>query len=100
MSTREYANTLVLWRLYKALYLHAYQYSVDVGNKTCADFDFLVKFPPLKNINKMLFCLPAVTLAMQRDGSSGGLVRLAVITKDGVERLTILQDDLPKFSNV
>ncbi len=28
----------------------------------------------------------AITLAIERDGSSGGVVRLAAITKDGVER--------------
>lgn len=39
----------------------------------------------------------AVALAISRDGSSGGLVRLAAITKDGVERKTVMHDDLPKF---
>ena len=34
---------------------------------------------------------------MARDGSSGGIARLAIITKDGVERHTILHNDLPKF---
>ena len=39
----------------------------------------------------------AVSLAISRDGSSGGVVRLAIITKDGVERRCILHDKLPKF---
>jgi 20S proteasome subunit beta 1 len=43
------------------------------------------------------FTLNAVSLAIMRDGSSGGVVRLASITKDGVKRQTILSDDLPKF---
>lgn len=34
---------------------------------------------------------------MSRDGSSGGVIRLGVITKDGVERKVILSEDLPKF---
>ncbi|GFG28638.1 hypothetical protein Cfor_05672 [Coptotermes formosanus] len=46
-------------------------------------------------------CLEFVTntlsLAMSRDGSSGGVVRLADISKDGVERFTILGDQLPRF---
>jgi len=41
--------------------------------------------------------ISAVSLAMCRDGSSGGIIRLATISKDGVERRTILHDDLPKF---
>jgi len=32
---------------------------------------------------------------MSRDGSSGGVIRLAIITKDGVERKFIAGDDLP-----
>lgn len=40
----------------------------------------------------------ALTLAMERDGSSGGVVRLASISEDGVERRVILGNQLPKFS--
>ena len=39
----------------------------------------------------------AVSLAIIRDGSSGGVIRLAVITKRGVERHLILHEDIPKF---
>lgn len=39
----------------------------------------------------------ALSLAMARDGSSGGVIRLGIITKDGVERKVILGDELPKF---
>ncbi|XP_041842422.1 proteasome subunit beta type-6 [Melanotaenia boesemani] len=40
----------------------------------------------------------ALTLAMERDGSSGGVVRLATISEEGVERRVILGNQLPKFS--
>ena len=39
----------------------------------------------------------AISLAMSRDGSSGGVIRLAVITEEGVERLLFSGDDVPKF---
>jgi len=45
----------------------------------------------------MKFCTQAISLAITRDGSSGGICRLACITKDGVERKTILHQDLPRF---
>ncbi|KAI8866983.1 proteasome subunit beta type-6 [Ramicandelaber brevisporus] len=43
------------------------------------------------------FTKNALALAMSRDGSSGGVIRLAIITKDGVERLIIPGDNLPRF---
>lgn len=43
------------------------------------------------------FVRNAVTLALTRDGSSGGCVRVAIITKDGVERRTFINSDLPEF---
>lgn len=48
----------------------------------------------------MILCVlihTGIALAMMRDGSSGGIVRLAAITKDGVERKTILGNELPRF---
>ncbi|KAI8058548.1 proteasome subunit beta type-6 [Syncephalis plumigaleata] len=42
------------------------------------------------------FTKNAVALAMARDGSSGGVIRLAIITKEGVERLFIAGNDLPQ----
>ncbi|XP_014665642.1 PREDICTED: proteasome subunit beta type-6-like [Priapulus caudatus] len=39
----------------------------------------------------------SLALAMMRDGSSGGVIRTAVITEKGVERKVILGDKLPKF---
>lgn len=41
--------------------------------------------------------LTALSLAMSRDGSSGGVIRMAVIKKDGVERKFFAGDDIPKF---
>ncbi|CAG5103461.1 Similar to Psmb6: Proteasome subunit beta type-6 (Mus musculus) [Cotesia congregata] len=38
-----------------------------------------------------------LALAMSRDGSSGGVIRLGIITEAGVERRVILGDELPKF---
>ncbi|XP_019967151.1 proteasome subunit beta type-6 [Paralichthys olivaceus] len=40
----------------------------------------------------------ALSLAMERDGSSGGVVRLASISEEGVERRVILGNQLPRFS--
>jgi len=34
---------------------------------------------------------------MSRDGSSGGVIRTAVITQDGVQRETISAEQIPKF---
>jgi 20S proteasome subunit beta 1 len=39
----------------------------------------------------------ALALAMARDGSSGGVIRMCVITEDGAERLFVPGDQLPKF---
>lgn len=39
----------------------------------------------------------ALALAMSRDGSSGGCIRLAVITEDKVERHFIPGNELPRF---
>jgi len=39
--------------------------------------------------------LDAVTQAIRRDGSSGGCCRMAIITKDGVERKLWLNTELP-----
>ncbi|MCJ8748379.1 hypothetical protein PDJAM_G00164110 [Pangasius djambal] len=45
------------------------------------------------------FTAEALALAMERDGSSGGVVRLAAITEAGLERSVILGNQLPKFSS-
>ncbi|XP_019866794.1 proteasome subunit beta type-6 [Aethina tumida] len=47
-------------------------------------------------------CVKLVTntlaLAMSRDGSSGGVIRLGIITEKGIERKVVLGDELPKFN--
>lgn len=43
------------------------------------------------------FFFIALALAMSRDGSSGGIIRLGIITDKGVERRLITGADLPKF---
>lgn len=44
-----------------------------------------------------LTSLLALALAMSRDGSSGGTIRMAVIQESGVERIFIPGDKLPRF---
>ncbi|CAG9762007.1 unnamed protein product [Ceutorhynchus assimilis] len=43
------------------------------------------------------FVITTLALAMSRDGSSGGVVRVGIITEKGVERKVVLGDELPKF---
>ncbi|KXJ19818.1 proteasome subunit beta type-6 [Exaiptasia diaphana] len=43
------------------------------------------------------FVSNAVALAMSRDGSSGGIIRMAAIDASGVERRVILGNELPTF---
>ncbi|KAF9076007.1 20S proteasome subunit [Rhodocollybia butyracea] len=43
------------------------------------------------------FVKNTLALAMSRDGSSGGCIRMCVITEDGVERMFIPGDQLPRF---
>ncbi|KAH9965723.1 20S proteasome subunit [Russula dissimulans] len=43
------------------------------------------------------FVKNTLALAMSRDGSSGGVIRMAVITEDGVERLFVPGNELPTF---
>lgn len=39
----------------------------------------------------------ALALAMSRDGSSGGTIRMAIIQESGVERIFVPGDKLPQF---
>ncbi|KAF8639853.1 hypothetical protein AX17_001108 [Amanita inopinata Kibby_2008] len=43
------------------------------------------------------FVKNTLALAMSRDGSSGGVIRMCVITEDGVDRLFVPGDQLPRF---
>ena len=42
------------------------------------------------------FCKNTVSLAMARDGSSGGTIRMVTITKEGVDRVYIPHGELPR----
>jgi len=44
------------------------------------------------------FVRNAIALAIQRDGSSGGVIRTCVISEEGIEREMIPGDQLPRFS--
>jgi 20S proteasome subunit beta 1 len=39
----------------------------------------------------------AIALAMSRDGSSGGVIRLVTVNKDGAERKMIQGPEVPTF---
>ena len=43
------------------------------------------------------FVINSVALAMARDGSSGGVIRLAVITESGIEKKLISGKNIPVF---
>ncbi|KAL0244375.1 hypothetical protein GEMRC1_008459 [Eukaryota sp. GEM-RC1] len=43
------------------------------------------------------FVKNSVSLAMTRDGSSGGIIRIAIITSDRTERLLFAGRDVPRF---
>ncbi|KAJ3326286.1 Proteasome subunit beta type-1 [Boothiomyces sp. JEL0866] len=43
------------------------------------------------------FVKNSISLAMSRDGSSGGTIRLAIITEDNVERIFVPGNELPTF---
>ncbi|KAK7806526.1 hypothetical protein U0070_016616 [Myodes glareolus] len=44
------------------------------------------------------FTANVLSLTMERDGSSGGVTRLAAIQESGVERQVLLGDQIPKFT--
>lgn len=56
-----------------------------------------------KLISPLLYLLfdefSALALAMSRDGSSGGVIRMAIITEKGVERIFVPGDKLPGMMN-
>uniref|UniRef100_A0A8C8S5Q1 Proteasome subunit beta n=1 Tax=Pelusios castaneus TaxID=367368 RepID=A0A8C8S5Q1_9SAUR len=54
--------------------------------------------PGMSKEECLRFTANALALAMDRDGSSGGVIRLAAITEQGVERQVILGNQLPRFS--
>ena len=52
---------------------------------------------PFPNSFNCLTLITALALAMSRDGSSGGVIRMCVITEGGVERLFVPGNELPRF---
>jgi len=54
--------------------------------------------PNMTKVQCLSFVRSSLALAMNRDGSSGGVIRTVVITKDGVEREMLPGDKLPKFT--
>lgn len=86
-------------------YIYGYcdaNYKEGMTKEECIEFTkncMLLIFPVLvSNLNFLNYLhRVAISLAMSRDGSSGGTIRLAVITKDNVDRIFIPGDKLPTF---
>jgi len=51
--------------------------------------------PDMKKEDAQEFVVKALSLAMSRDGSSGGLIRLVIMDKDGAKKVFIPGDKLP-----
>lgn len=64
----------------------------------CQDILFLAAFSAPNSKPSFLLLSTALALAMERDGSSGGVIRLAAIQESGVERQVLLGDQIPKFA--
>lgn len=47
--------------------------------------------------NRGIATVTAVSLAIMRDGSSGGVIRMAAISEDGVDKHLILHEDITQF---
>lgn len=59
---------------------------------------FLLKLITYTYMRAFLFFCLAISLAIKRDGSSGGVVRLGVLNQTGsIQRKLFLGDKLPKF---
>lgn len=58
-------------------------------------------YKPMMDKDECLrFVTKALSLAISRDGSSGGVARLGVITEKGIERSVVLGNELPTFIEV
>lgn len=53
----------------------------------------------IKIFNFIIIILIAIAHAMARDGSSGGVIRLVIIDKDGVQKECLYGDNLPYNPN-
>lgn len=62
-----------------------------VKNSMCAPFALRIRY---RSSSHSIFT--ALALAMSRDGSSGGCIRMVVIKQDGVRRVFIPGDKLPR----
>lgn len=70
---------------------------VTNGKHRSEEVDFPGTFERWMLTDASVFTVAALSLAIARDGSSGGVVRLAIITKEGVERRCVLGNELPRF---
>ncbi|KAJ2082905.1 Proteasome subunit beta type-1 [Coemansia sp. RSA 988] len=77
--------------------LHSEEYAIG-GSGSAYIYGYCDKtFRPGMSKDECLeFVKNAVSLAMTRDGSSGGVIRTAVITEDNVERTVTYGDQLPQ----
>ena len=72
----------------------------DMTEEECVEF---VKKSKLGKLTQKFQCLIffflqiALTLAMNRDGSSGGVVRLGIINEKGIKRQVFSGEELPRF---
>lgn len=70
-----------------------------LSRKVCIYNSYLVlicMFLFIKYINIHIYvAYVVISHAMARDGSSGGVIRLVVIDKDGVEKEVVMGDQLP-----
>lgn len=53
--------------------------------------------PDMTEFECVEFVMKTVCMAMARDGSSGGCIRIGVITKDGIKRKVYTEKDFPDF---
>ncbi|RWS06963.1 proteasome subunit beta type-6-like protein [Dinothrombium tinctorium] len=62
-------------------------------------YGYIDKFykPRMTREECIKFVIEGISLAMERDASSGGVIRVAIIDKEGVEKKIIAGGDLPKF---
>ena len=90
-------GVIIRFRLYLCLWLLRRYVPGGLGQRRSHQFrqEQYATLPPLPFIKFSIFA--ALSLAMARDGSSGGVIRMCVITEEGVERQFIPGDQLPKF---
>jgi 20S proteasome subunit beta 1 len=77
-------------------------YKLNMNEDECVDFVtkgmfYISYFEFLSKFIFVFFDLLGLALAMSRDGSSGGVIRLGIITKDGIKRKVVKGNDIPKF---